>query len=146
MFSPRVFRTLFLPHLRRVADAVKGEGFPWIVHSDGNLMPLLDDLLTLGFDGLHPLEPGAMDIEAVKREYGQRLCLVGNIDLHYTLTLGAPAEVEAEVKRRIETIGQGGGYMISSANSITSYCKIENVWAMIRAIRKYGAYPLSSGR
>ncbi|MCL4864122.1 MAG: hypothetical protein KJZ93_32235 [Caldilineaceae bacterium] len=141
MFSPRVFRTLFLPHLRRVADAVKGEGLPWIVHSDGNLMPLLDDLLTLGFDGLHPLEPGAMDIEAVKREYGHRLCLVGNIDLHYTLTLGAPAEVEAEVKQRITTIGRGGGYMISSANSITSYCKIENVWAMIRAIRKYGAYP-----
>lgn len=140
MFSPRVFRTVFLPHLRRVADAIKGEGFPWIVHSDGNLMPILDDLLTLGFDGLHPLEPGPMDIAAVKRDYGQRVCLVGNIDLHYTLTQGTPAEVEAEVKERIQTIGQGGGYMISSANSITSYCKVENVWAMINAIRSYGAY------
>lgn len=140
MFSPRVFRTVFLPHLRRVADAIKGAGFPWIVHSDGNLMPILDDLLTLGFDGLHPLEPGPMDIEAVKRDYGHRVCLVGNIDLHYTLTQGTPAEVEAEVKQRIQTIGQGGGYMISSANSITSYCKVENVWAMINAIRTYGGY------
>jgi uroporphyrinogen decarboxylase len=103
-------------------------------------MLLLDDLLTLGFDALHPLEPGPMDIEAVKRDYGDRLCLVGNIDLHYTLTLGTPEEVDAEVKQRIETIGMGGGYMISSANSITSYCKIENVRAMIEAIRKYGAY------
>lgn len=140
MFSPEVFRTVFLPHLRRAADAIKSEGFPWIFHSDGNLMPLLDDLLTLGMDGLHPLEPGPMDIEAVKRGYGHRLCLIGNIDLHYTLTRGTPEEVEAEVKRRIEVVGRGGGYMISSANSITSYCKVENVRAMVAAIRRYAPY------
>jgi uroporphyrinogen-III decarboxylase len=73
----------------------------------------------------------------VKREYGDRLCIVGNIDLHYTLTRGTPEEVEAEVKERIETVGRGGGYMISSANSLTSYCKVENVRAMAAAIRKY---------
>ncbi|MCX6030862.1 MAG: hypothetical protein NT169_16400 [Chloroflexi bacterium] len=108
MFSPKVLRNVFMPHLRRVAQAIKGEGFPWVFHSDGNLMSLLDDLLTLGFDGLHPLEPGPMDIERVKRLYGDRLCLIGNIDLHYTLTRGTPEEVEAEVKQRIETIGRGG--------------------------------------
>lgn len=140
MFSPHIFRGTFMPHLQRVAQAIKEAGLPWIFHSDGNLMPILDDLLTLGFDGLHPLEPGPMDIEAVKRDYGERLCLIGNIDLHYTLTQGRPEEVEAEVKQRIETIGRGGGYMISSANSITSYCKLENVWAMIEAIRKYAPY------
>ena len=141
MFSPKVLRTVFMPHLRRVAQAIKGEGFPWIFHSDGDLMLLLDDLLTLGFDGLHPLEPGPMDIEQVKRLYGDRLCLIGNIDLHYTLTRGTPEEVEAEVKQRIETIGPGGGYMISSSNSITSYCRVENVWAMVNAIRKYANCP-----
>jgi uroporphyrinogen decarboxylase len=140
MFSPRVLNDVFMPHLRRVADAIKGEGFPWIFHSDGDLMRILDDLMTLGFDGLHPIEPGPMDIEALKRDYGDRLCLIGNIDLHYTLTRGTPEEVEDEVRRRIEIIGKGGGYMISSANSVTFYCKIENVWAMAEAIRKYGAY------
>ncbi len=55
---------------------------------------------------------------------GAGFCPVGNIDLHYTLTLGTPEEVDAEVKQRIETIGVGGGYMISSANSITSYCRL----------------------
>ncbi|MFN8446079.1 MAG: uroporphyrinogen decarboxylase family protein [Caldilineaceae bacterium] len=140
MFSPRVLREVILPHVRNVAHAIKGEGFPWILHSDGNVMPLLDDLLTLGFDALHPLEPGPMNIDAVKRDYGDRLCLVGNIDLHYTLTLGTPAEVEAEVKERIQNIGKGGGYMISSANSLTSYCKVENVWAMVDAICKYANY------
>ncbi len=81
-----------------------------------------------------------MDIEALKRQIGHRVCLIGNIDLHYTLTLGEPQEVEDEVKRRIEVVGKGGGYMISSANSITSYCRVENVKAMIAAIRRYGAY------
>lgn len=141
MFSPAVLRELFMPHMRRVAQAIKGEGFPWIFHSDGNLMLFLDDLLTLGFDGLHPIEPGPMDIERLKREYGQRVCLIGNIDLHYTLTLGTPGQVEDEVRRRIEVIGQGGGYMISSANSLTSYCKVENVWAMVQAIRRHAPYP-----
>ena len=140
MFSPRVLRQVFMPHMRRVAGAIRATGLPWIFHSDGNVMPFLDDLLTLGFDGLHPIEPGPMDIEALKRQIGHRVCLIGNIDLHYTLTLGEPQEVEDEVKRRIEVVGKGGGYMISSANSITSYCKLENVKAMIAAIRRYGAY------
>lgn len=140
MFSPRTLRQNLMPHLRRVADAIKGEGFPWIFHSDGNLMPILNDLLSLGMDGLHPIEPGAMDIEALKRDVGDRVCLIGNIDLHYTLTLGTPAEVEDEVRRRIEIVGAGGGYMISSANSITFYCKIENVWAMAQTIHTYGVY------
>ena len=140
MISKSVFRKTFIPHLSRVAQAIREAGYPWIFHSDGNIMPLLDDLLALGMDGLHPLEPGPMDIEQVKCDYGDQVCLVGNIDLHYTLTQGSPAEVDAEVKRRIEVVGKGGGYMISSANSITSYCKIENVWAMVEAIRKYAPY------
>jgi uroporphyrinogen-III decarboxylase len=140
MFSPRTLRTVFMPHLRHVADAIHATGLPWIFHSDGDLMALLPDLLTLGFDALHPLEPNCMDIERLKAELGHRLCLVGNIDLHYTLTQGTPAEVEAEVHRRIEVVGQGGGYMISSANSITSYCKVENVRAMADAIHTYGVY------
>ena len=140
MFSPQMFREIFLPRLKKVADAIHATGLPWIFHSDGNLMPVLDDLLTLGMNGLHPIEQGAMDINEVKRCYGHRLCLVGNIDLDYTLTLGTPTEVEAEVRERIERVGQGGGYIISSGNSITSYCKLENVRAMQEAIARYGWY------
>jgi len=69
----------------------------------------------------------------------------GNIDLDYTLTLGAPEEVDREVKERIATVGAGGGYIITSANSLTDYCKTENVWAMANAIKKYGKYPLDIG-
>jgi len=140
MFAPHVFREIFLPRLMKVADAIHAAGLPWIFHSDGNLMPILDDLLTLGMNGLHPIEPGAMDINEVKRRYGHRVCLVGNIDLRYTLTRGTPAEVEVEVRDRIEHVGRGGGYIISSANSITSYCKLENVLAVRDAVARYGWY------
>ena len=113
---------------------------PWIFHSDGNLFPILDGLLTLGMNAVHPVQPAAMDINDLKARYGDRVCIVGNIDLDYTLTRGTPEETEAEVKDRIEKVGKGGGYMISSANSITDYCKVENVRAMSRAVKKYGKY------
>jgi uroporphyrinogen decarboxylase len=134
MCSPDTFREIFMPGLRKVAKQVE---LPWVYHSDGNLMPILDDLLTLGMNAIHPLEPGPMDIEAVKEKYGNKVCLIGNIDLHYTLTRGTPEEVDAEVKRRMEIIGKDGGYIISSANTITDYCKLENVFAMRDAIVKY---------
>ncbi|MBP8989511.1 MAG: hypothetical protein KBG64_04745 [Clostridia bacterium] len=137
MFSPKIFRELFLPRMRTVASYVK---LPFIYHSDGNLLPIFDDLLSLGMQAINPIEPGAMDIEQIKEQYGDRICLHGNIDLHYTLTRGTPEEVRAEVKQRILKIGRGGGYIIASSNSITNYCKLENVLAMRDAIREYGSY------
>ena len=140
LFSPQVVREVFLPRMRRVAEAIK---IPWVYHSDGNLMPILDDLLSLGMNGIANIEPGAMDIVALKKNYGHRVCLIGNIDLHYTLTMGTPEETEKEVKERILTVGQGGGYILASSNGLTNYCKPENVKAMGQALEKYGYYPLA---
>lgn len=140
LFSPQVVREVFLPRMRRVAEAIK---IPWVYHSDGNLMPILDDLLPLGMNGIANIEPGAMDIAALKKKYGHRVCLIGNIDLHYTLTMGTPEETEKEVKERILTVGQGGGYILASSNGLTNYCKPENVKAMGKALEKYGYYPLA---
>lgn len=137
MFSPKVFRERFLPHIRQVVEHIR---LPWIYHSDGDLMPLIDDLLSLGMNGLNPIEPIAMDIDQMKLLYGDRVCLMGNIDLHYTLTLGTVEEVEKEVERRIREIGKGGGFIIASGNSIPDYCKVENVLAMRDAVIKYRKY------
>jgi len=137
LFSPKTVRELFLPRMKKVAEKIK---LPWIYHSDGDLRPILDDLLTLGMNGLANIEPNAMDISELKKKYGRRICLMGNIDLHYTLTRGTPEETEAEVKKRIEEIGPGGGYILASSNGLTAYCKPENVLAMNRALLKYGHY------
>jgi len=81
-----------------------------------------------------------MDIGRMKTQYGSRVCLIGNIDLDYTLTRGTPDEVEKEVRERIALAGKGGGYIMSSANSLTDYCKTENVRAMSRALQTHGKY------
>ena len=137
--SRAMYQEFFLPFQKIVAKAIKK---PWVYHSDGNLVPILDDLLTLGMTGLHPIQPSAMDIGKIKALYGKKVCLLGNIDLDYTLTMGTPEEVEQEVKARIAVAGPGGGYIITSANSLPDYCKTENVLAMSRAIQKYSKYPL----
>jgi uroporphyrinogen decarboxylase len=140
MFSPQVLRELFLPRFKRLADTFT---MPWVYHSDGDLTRIFDDLLTLGMDGMNPFQPPLMDIEKFKIEYGDRICIWGNIDLVYTLSRGSTAEVDAEVKQRIKKLAPGGGYILSSANSITEFCKPENVLAMVNARNKYGKYPIN---
>ncbi|MCL2433324.1 MAG: hypothetical protein FWD16_02240 [Clostridia bacterium] len=131
MFSPEFFREIAMPRLARVTQ---GLDIPIVFHSDGLITPILNDLHTLGVDAIHPLDPCAVDIAEIKRGYGDKFCLIGNIDLRHTLVKGTPAEVRTEVAERIATVGYNGGYIVSSANSITKYCKLENVLAMRDAI------------
>jgi len=140
IINPVSFREIFLPKMKIVADTFK---IPWVFHSDGDLNKVFDDLLTLGMNGMNPFQPPMMDMAAIKQKYGHKLCLWGNIDLNYTLTQGRPEEVDAEVKQRIREVAPGGGYICASANSIFPSCKKENIHAMLNAIKKYGAYPIT---
>jgi len=83
-----------------------------------------------------------MDIVEVKKKWGKSLCLLGNINLDSTLTLGTPEDVRAEVYERIRTIGPGGGYMVSSSNSIPDYVPLENMKALFEATSEFGKYPI----
>ena len=137
MISPAHFREFCVPVMRNVMEAVK---LPVIYHSDGNIMPLMEEIIGLGVAGIANMEPGPMDIEEVKRLYGDRVTIVGNIDLHYTLTKGTPEETRDEVRRRIEALAPGGRYILASANSLPNYVKPENVRAMGEALMQHGAY------
>jgi uroporphyrinogen decarboxylase len=137
-FSPQVFRELVLPCYRRVREKVT---LPWIIHSDGNILPFVDDLLDIGISGIHPNEKGALDIRMMKQRYGKRVCLLGNVDLNI-LGMGTPAEVDREVRELIRDVGPGGGYIVTSGNSLAGYLIPENVMAMSQAVQKYGRYPL----
>ena len=137
-FSPAVFHDLVLPRYQRVARKIT---LPWIIHSDGDITSLLDDLVSVGVVATHPNEPNAMDIRAVKRAYGDRLCLLGNVDLNL-LALGTPDEVDREVHGLIRDLAPGGGYILTSGNSLTGYCLAENVLAMSEAVHRYGRYPI----
>ncbi len=136
MFSPDFYRETVLPIQRKAAGALE---LPLIAHSDGDMGPILDDWLTMGQVAIHPLQPDVMDINRIKSDYGDRICLVGNIFMD-DLVHQTPADITAQVRDRIERIGAGGGYIISSSNSLTADMKVENVRAMSEAIQEYGVY------
>lgn len=140
--SPTHYRKYVFPWYRWCGAMVRDRGLPYIFHSDGRLFRVLDDLIECGFNALHPIEPKAMDIREVKQKAGDSLCLLGNIDLGYTLTRGTPQEVDLEVKEKIRTVAPGGGYCVGSSNSVTAYVPLGNYNAMREAAFKYGKYPL----
>ena len=143
VIPPARLRELFFPWLNEAAALCHARGRPLLYHSDGDLRQVLPDIVAAGVDALHPIEPKCMDIVAVKREYGDRLALVGNLDLGYTLTRGTPQEVREEVRFLIKHVAPGGGYLLGSANSITNYVPLENLKAMLAATLDYGRYPIA---
>ncbi len=143
LFSVQLFREFVAPRLARMVDAVHEEGGKVIKHTDGNIWPILDLIVGAGVDGIHPLEPVAgMDIGEVKQKYGDRVCVLGNIDVSRVLPNGTPEEVVAAVKECIRKASPGGGHIISSSNSIHSSVNPRNYLAMIQAVRRFGQYPL----
>lgn len=138
MISPQMIEGYFIPPMQKVARSI---GVPWIAHSDGNMLSLMDIWLKLGQKGIHPIEPIAMDIRNIKKEYGSRVCIIGNVDVDM-LSNSTPHEIETVVRDLILNIAPGGGYILSSGNSLTSYVNIKNVMAMGKALKKYGHYPI----
>ncbi|RLG98119.1 nucleoside 2-deoxyribosyltransferase, partial [Candidatus Bathyarchaeota archaeon] len=142
LVSPRDLKEFFFPWLREVGRIAEKNSLPMIYHSDGDLTSVMEDLIDCGVDAIHPIEPKAMNIVEVKERWGDRLALIGNIDLGYTLTLGTVDEVVREVKERIRDLAPGGGYAVGTSNTVTDYVKLENYKAMIAATKKWGRYPI----
>ena len=141
-FAPGFIREHILPWYRQIVDIARAHDLPILFHSDGDIRPILPDLEDVGFHAIHPVEPKAMDIVELKRDWGHTFCLLGNIDLCYTLPRGTPAEVRDEVKLRLRQAGPGGGYCLGSANSVPEYVPVENYRAMVEAALEFGTYPL----
>ena len=143
MVHPRVLRKHLFPYMEQMGAICREVDMPFVLHSDGNLWAVLPDLLACGLNALHPVEPKAMDSRELKSRYGDRLSLLGNVEIGETLTLGTPADVEAEVRDRIRTLAPGGGYAVGSSNTVAHYVRMENFQAMIQATREYGRYPIT---
>lgn len=140
MMSPDQYREYLKPYHKEIVDHVHARNLQIIKHSDGNVWPILDDFLEVGFDGIHPIQPQCMDIGETKEYVAGRACILGNIDCRHLLVFGTEEEVEQNVKETIEIAAPGGGYIISSSNSIHPGCKPENYIAMVNATHKYGRY------
>ena len=143
LMSPKMFRELLFPGLKRVFAGFKEQGLMTIKHTDGNLNPLLDMITEVEFDCLDPIEPVAgIDIGDMKQKYGDRFAMKGNVDCAHTLTFGSVEDVVEETKSVIRKAAHGGGLIVSSSNSIHSKVKPGNYLAMWNAIRAYGKYPI----
>jgi uroporphyrinogen decarboxylase len=124
-----------------MVDAIHEEGALCVKHSDGNLYPILDMIVSAGPDGLNPIEPVAgMELGKTRKLVGRRLCLIGNIDCSRLLPYGTPAEVREAVRQAIAEAAPGGGFIVSSSNSFHSSCRPENLKAMVDATHEFGRY------
>ena len=127
-------------------DRAHDKDMLYMKHTDGNIWPIFDLIVGTGVNGIHPIDPEAgMDIGEAKTRYGDKVCLMGNIDCGPLLVWGTVDEVRHEVKECIRKAGKGGGLICMSSNSIHSGVKPENYVAMVKAIREYGQYPLALG-
>lgn len=137
--SPEILRELFFPYTKEVVQFIKGKGVPVMFHSDGYLMDVMPDLVEMGIDGFQSIEPSAgMDINEMKRLYGDDLILMGNVDIDL-LGRGTPGQVADEVRRLIDEIAPGGGFILSSSNALGRETSPANALAMYETAEAYGA-------
>ena len=142
--SPRQYMKLIYPKMKSYVNFCHKHGVKVLLHSCGNLNKILDKIIDTGIDGLNPIEPSAsMDIFQINQDHGDRITLIGNVDIIHLLAKGTPQDVENYVKKLIEHCAPGGGLIIASGHSINPQVPFENYDSMIQATRKYGKYPIN---
>ncbi len=129
LMTYRFFQDELLPRYRTITAALRK---PWLFHSDGNYSAVVEDLIGLGCRGFHPFEVGAMDIMAYKKSHGHRIVLCGDV-LVDLIARARPRDVASRVHELIAACSSGGGYILTSGNSIPSFALLENVEAMGKA-------------
>lgn len=136
LISPRHWRRFLKPRMASFISELKAINphLKIAYHSDGNILPIIPELIEIGLDVLNPIQPACMDPAQLKRLYGDQLCFWGTIDEQHTLPFGTPQEVRNEVLMRLRTIGRNGGLIIGPTHHVQLDTPLENFWAMIDAI------------
>ena len=136
MISPRMWRKYFKPRMENIITELKriNPNLKIAYHTDGNVEPIIPELIEIGLDVLNPIQPASMDPGKNKKEFGDKLCFWGTIDEQYTLPFGTPQDVANEVKLRLDTVGYNGGLILAPTHSVQLDTPLENFWAMINTI------------
>jgi uroporphyrinogen decarboxylase len=143
LISPDHFREFFLKPFEKLVSGLKSYGVPVIMHNDGNLWEILDDLVGTGIDAYHPVEKAAsMDLVTVKQKYGGRICPIGNVNNKTTMVSGTPEDVKKETIECLKIAAPGGGYILSTDHSLHDDISLENAMALIETVHEFGKYPL----
>lgn len=145
ILSPTMFRRFIQPTIRKMVTTIKDfrRSIKIMLHSDGAIARLIPDLIDIGIDVLHPLEPlPAMDLVAIKIQYGNRISFLGGIDISHAMP-GTRQRVIEEVRQRIIQLAPGGGYILAPSNHLQADVPPENVVTLFEAARQFGHYPIN---
>ena len=131
LMSPAHWRRFVKPLLGEIYSLTKDRGRTILHHSDGNIYPVIGDLIDLGCDILHPVQPEAMDVFKLKKEFGSRLSFFGALNTQSLLPHGSPQEIRDEVGKLKRELGRDGGYIASNGITIQADVPPENIFALI---------------
>lgn len=137
LISPEQWRRLFKPKMANFISTLKkiNPNLKIAYHSDGNIMPIIPDLIEVGLDVLNPIQPASMNPAEVKKQFGDKLCFWGTLDEQHTLPFGTAKDVERQVKERLKTVGKKGGLIIGPTHHVQLDTPMENFWAMVNTIK-----------
>ena len=135
MISPAMWRSFFKEHYRRLFAEAHRLGLDAILHSCGNVMGIVPDLIDVGLDVLDPLQPDAMDVAEAARRFGGHLAFCGGIDVQNVLPFGSPQQIKDGVRRLIDTLGRpfGNSLIVAPANTMTPEIPLANFRALFEA-------------
>ena len=136
LMSPETWRRFLKPRMATFIGTLKriNPSLKVAYHSDGNVLPIIPELVEVGIDILNPVQPRSMDPEQLKKKFGKQLCFWGSIDEQHTLPFGSTADVREEVAKRLRTIGKGGGLIIGPTHHVQLDTPMENVHALVEAV------------
>jgi len=143
MMSPQLYREIIKPRHKKIFDLIKNMTKAKIIyHCDGAIYPIIQDFIEIGVDVLNPVQVSAkgIDTNVLKKEFGDRLSFWGAIDTSYILPKGSIEDVKIEVRKRIEDLGKGGGYVVAPVHNILDEVPPENIIAMYKEAKNYGKY------
>ena len=144
--SPRNYRKYIFPWIKKICDAAHKQDCKILLHSDGDLIEIFEDIINSGVDVLNPIESTTAnpeyDIFKLNEKYGDKITFAGNLS-PMMLAMGEISEIEANAKRLIRELAPGGGYIFSSGHSINPAVTIDRFEAMQNVRRKYGNYPIN---
>ncbi len=147
MISPKMYRQYLGPlHAEFIAFIRERTAAKVLFHTDGDVMDLIPDFIEMGIDILNPVQTSAgrmSNLAELKRRFGQNMVFCGAIDTHRVLPYGTPEEVRQEVRRVMNVLGPGGGYMVASVHTLMNDVSAENILAMVDAVEEFGRYPLA---
>jgi uroporphyrinogen decarboxylase len=144
LFSPETYRMLIKPRHQKLFQFIKAQApVKLLYHTDGAVRPLIGDLLDAGIDILNPVQFTAanMELKSLKQEFGRDLVFWGaGVDTQGVLGSGTPDEVKEDVKRNIEALARGGGFIFATVHDIQANVPPENIMAMWETWKTYGVY------